>query len=187
AIVVARNGNGTVRVVSGYGNLAQKTPIRATDRFRIGSLTKTFVSTVALQLIDEGKLSFTDSVEHWLPGLVPNGQKISVRELLNMRAGLYDYLNEDKTIVHRLETGDLTHRYTPEELVGLATAHNPHFAPGAGWSYCNTCYILMGLIIEKATGNSIGAELDRRIFAPLKLRDTTFDTEPLIKGRHSRG
>jgi D-alanyl-D-alanine carboxypeptidase len=86
---------------------------------------------MALQLVDEGKLSLDDTVEHWLPGLIPGGEKISVRQLLNMWAGLYDYLNEDKTIEHRLEAGDLTHRYAPKELVALATAHKPNFAPGA--------------------------------------------------------
>jgi D-alanyl-D-alanine carboxypeptidase len=142
---------------------------------------------VALQLVDEGKLSLDDTVERWLPGVVPNGRNISVRELLNMRAGLYDYLNQDKTILHRLEAGDLTHHYAPKELVALATAHKPNFAPGASYSYCNTCYILMGLIIEKATGRTIGAELKRRIFVPLHLRGTSFDTQPLIAGSHSRG
>src|SRR5215471_1523092 len=187
AIAVVRDGKGTVRVVSGYGTLMPKTPIRATDRFRVGSLTKTFVSTVALQLVDEGKLSLDDTVEHWLPGLVPGGEKITVRELLNMRAGLYDYLNQDTTIVHRLETGDLTHRYAPKELVALATAHKPNFPPGAGWSYCNTCYVLVGLIVEKASGHAIEAELKRRIFEPLHLRGTSFDSAPLIAGNHSRG
>jgi D-alanyl-D-alanine carboxypeptidase len=187
AIAVVRDGTTSVSVASGYGNVARKTRIRTADRFRVGSLTKTFVATVAFQLVDEGKLSLADSVERWLPGLVPNGRNITVRELLNMRAGLYDYLNQDQTILHRLETGDLTHRYAPTELVGLATAHKPNFAPGTSWSYCNTCYILVGLIIEKATGHTIAAELRRRIFAPLKLRGTTFDTGPLIAGSHSRG
>ena len=187
AIALVRNGNKTIRVVSGYGNVANKTRIRATDRFRVGSLTKTFVSTVALQLVDEGKLSLDDTVEQWLPGIVPGGDRISVRQLLNMRAGLYDYLNQDKTILRRLESGDLTHRYAPKELVALATAHKPNFLPGASWSYCNTCYVVLGLIIEKATGHTVGAELTRRIFRPLQLRDTSFDTEPLIAGSHSRG
>src|SRR5262245_16269429 len=103
AILVVRDGKRMVRIVSSNGNLAPKTPIRAADRFRVGSLTKTFVSTVALQLVDEGKLSLDDTVEHWLPGLVPGGEKISVRELLNMRAGLYDHLNQDTTILQHLE------------------------------------------------------------------------------------
>jgi D-alanyl-D-alanine carboxypeptidase len=142
---------------------------------------------VALQLVGEGKLSLDDSVERWLPGLVPSGRKISVRQLLNMRSGLYDYLNEDKTIVKRFEAGDRTYRYKPIELVRIATAHKPHFAPGTGWSYCNTCYVLIGLIVEKATGHSIGAELRRRIFVPLRLRATSFETEPQIAGRHAHG
>src|SRR5215471_18895167 len=154
---------------------------------RDGSLTKTFVSTVALQLVDEGKLALDDTLEHWLPGLVPGGERISVRQLLNMRAGLFDYLNQDTTIVHRLEAGDLTHRYAPKELVALATAHRPNFHAGASWSYCNTCYVLVGLIVEKASGHTIAAELKRRIFEPLQLRDTSFDSEPLIAGNHSRG
>jgi D-alanyl-D-alanine carboxypeptidase len=187
AIVVVRDGGGTVRAASGYGDVSRRTPIRTTDRFRVGSLTKTFVATVVLQLVGEGRLSLADSVERWLPGLVPNGGDISVRRLLNMRAGLYDYLNQDQTIVHRFEAGDLKHRYAPTELVGLATAHKPNFAPGASWSYCNSCYILLGLIVEKATGRTIGAELERRVFEPLQLRGTSFDTEPLIAGRHSRG
>jgi D-alanyl-D-alanine carboxypeptidase len=187
ALVLSRDGNNRIRLTSGYGNLAKKTPIGASDRFRVGSLTKTFVSTVALQLVGEGKLSLDDSVERWLPGLVPNGRNISVRQLLNMRGGLYDYLNEDQTIVHRFEAGNLTYRYTPRELVRIATAHKPNFAPGTSWSYCNTCYVLIGLIIEKATGHSIGAELSQRIFVRLHLRGTTFDTEPQIAGRHSHG
>jgi D-alanyl-D-alanine carboxypeptidase len=187
AIALIRTESGTTRIAGGYGDIARKAPIRTTDRFRIGSLTKTFVSTLALQLADEGTISLDDSVEHWLPGLVPNGRRITVRQLLNMRAGLYDYLNQDKTIVNRYIAGDLTHRYTPHELVGLSTKHKPNFAPGASYAYCNTCYVLIGLIVEKATRHTLAAELQRRIFGPLHLRDTTFDSEPHIAGAHAHG
>jgi D-alanyl-D-alanine carboxypeptidase len=104
-----------------------------------------------------------------------------------MRAGLYDYLNQDQTIVHRFEAGDVAHRYTPRELVELATAHKPNFAPGASFAYCNTCYILIGMIVEKATGHTIGAELKKRIFTPLRLTRTSFDAQPQIAGAHSHG
>ena len=188
AIVLVRDGNQRIRLASGYGYVAKKTPIRTTDRFRIGSLTKTFVSTVVLQLVDEGKVSLGDSVERWLPGLVPNGRKISVHQLLNMTSGLFDYLDDrDKTVANRVQAGDVTYRYSPRELVRIATAHKPNFAPGKGWSYCNTCYVLLGLVVEKATGRSIGTELRRRILTPLHLSHTTFDTEPQIAGRHSHG
>jgi len=186
-IALVRDGNRTMRFASGYGNLAKKTPIRVTDRFRVGSLTKTFVSTVALQLVGEGKLSLDDTVEHWLPGVVPNGENISVHQLLNMTSGLYDYLNEDQTITNRFKAGKLTDRYESLQLVRNATAHKPNFAPGTKYSYCNTCYILIGLIVEKASGRSLGAELKTRIFVPLHLRHTSFDTEPRIAGPHSHG
>lgn len=186
AILLVRSGDETVRLTSGYANLETKTPIRATDRFRIGSLTKTFVSAVVLQLVGEGKLSLDDTVERWLPGLVPNGENISVRQLLNMKAGLYDYA-EDPRLEASLVNGDWAHRWSPRQLVEIAVSHKPLFAPGKGWSYCNTCYILAGMIVEKATGNPIGTELRRRILEPLNLRDTSFDTQRRIAGRHVHG
>jgi D-alanyl-D-alanine carboxypeptidase len=186
AILLVRDANGTLRLTSGYAEVAQKTPIRASDRFRIGSLTKSFVSAVVLQLAAEGRLSLADSVERWLPGVVPGGEKITVRRLLNMKAGLYDYL-DDPRLEESFTSGDWKHRWQPTQLVRIGVSHKPLFKPGAGWSYCNTCYILAGLIVEKATGNSMAGELKRRIFVPLRLRNTTFDTEPRIAGRHAHG
>jgi D-alanyl-D-alanine carboxypeptidase len=188
AIAFAREGNRTIRVTSGYGNLKTRTPIRATDRFRVGSVTKTFVATVVLQLAAEGKLRLHDTVEQWLPGLVPNGENITIRLLLNMRAGLFDYLNDgDQTVLKPYLSGNFTKVWKPRELVRVAVSHKPPFAPGTRWHYCNTCYVLLGLIVEKASGNSLGTELRRRIFTPLRLGATTFDTKPRIAGRHTHG
>jgi D-alanyl-D-alanine carboxypeptidase len=188
AIVLVRDGDRTLRLAGGDAILEPGRRMRPTDRFRIASVTKTFTATVVLQLVGEGKLSLDDTVEHWLPGLVPDGEGITVRQLLNMSSGLYDYLvDEDTTVRDRIESGDVEYRWAPRELVAIATAHEPKFAPGAGYSYCNTCYVLLGLIVEEATGSSIGAELRRRIFTPLRLRATTFDTEPRIAGRHAHG
>jgi D-alanyl-D-alanine carboxypeptidase len=188
AIALVRDGDRAVRLTSGLGDVRARTPIRATDRFRVGSLTKTYVGAVVLQLAGEGKLSLDDTVERWLPGVVPNGQGITVRQLLNMSSGLFDYLDDrNTTILDRFLAGDWTYRYAPLELVGIATAHAPDFPPGQGYSYCNTCYVLAGLIVERATGNPIATELSRRILERLRLRDTHFDTEPRIAGRHSHG
>ena len=186
AILLVRKGDETVRLTSGYGRLTSKTPIRTTDRFRVGSLTKTFVAAVVLQLAAEQKLSLDDSVERWLPGLVPDGAHITIRQLLNMKAGLYDYPN-DPRIEADFVKGNWAHKWQPGQLVEIGVSHKPLFAPGKGWSYCNTCYILAGLIVEKATGNPIGTELKRRIFVPLQLRGTSFDTERRISGRHVHG
>ena len=185
AIALLRDGDQTLRLTSGYGNLEKKEPIRPTDRFRIGSATKTFVATVALQLAGEGTLGLDDTVERWLPGLVPNGQKITIRELLNHTSGLFDYTNDQGFIARVLWKP--TEAWAPAKLVGIATSHEPLFAPGATWSYSNTGYILLGLIVEAASGHSIGTELDRRILRPLHLRATSFSRSPRIAGAYAHG
>jgi D-alanyl-D-alanine carboxypeptidase len=169
AVLLVRDGERTIRLAAGYGDLARRTPLRAGDRFRVGSETKTFVATVVLQLVGERKLSLADTVERWLPGLVPGGQKISVRQLLNQTSGLFDYA-EDKVFERQLDNP--TKVWAPRRLVAIATAHAPLFRPGGRWSYSNTGYILLGLIVEQASGSSLGAELRERIFAPLRLRAT---------------
>jgi D-alanyl-D-alanine carboxypeptidase len=185
AIVLVRHGNQTLRLTTGYANLEKKTPMRPTDRFRIGSVTKTFVATVTLQLVGEGKLALDDPLERWLPGLVPNGKTITVRELLNHTSGLFDVTNDQGFIARVLWKP--TEVWTPRKMIGMATAHKPLFAPGTTWSYSNTGYILLGLIVEAASGNSVGTELERRIFAPLHLRATSFDRSPHIRGSYAHG
>jgi D-alanyl-D-alanine carboxypeptidase len=187
AVALVRDGDRTIRVAGGYGALAKRTPMRARHRFRVGSSTKTFVAAVVLQLAGERKLALDDSVERWLPGLVPNGDQITVRQLLNHTSGLADYApDEDETFIRRV-LANRRRAWQPRELVAIGTAHRPLFAPGARWSYSNTGYILLGLIVEAASGNPLGAELQQRIFAPLRLRATSFDTKPRIAGRHAHG
>lgn len=184
-IVYARDGNRVVRFARGYGRLAPRVPMRVSDRWRTASLTKTYTAVVVLQLAGEGRLSLDDTVERWLPGLVPGGAAITVRQLLNHTSGLFDYF-EDPALVKRV-LHKPTRAWTPQELIAIGTSHRPLFAPGTNSSYSNTGYQLLGLIVEAATGNPIGTELGRRIFEPLRLRDTTFDTQPRIVGRHAHG
>jgi D-alanyl-D-alanine carboxypeptidase len=184
ALVLVRDGDRTVRLTAGYGNLARRTPMRITDRFRVGSETKMFVSTVVLQLVGEGKLSLDDTVERRLPGVIPNGSNITVRQLLNHTSGLYDYA-EDKAFLAQLDNRRKI--WAPRSLIALGTAHKPVFRPGDRWGYSNTGYIALGLMVEAATGHTLGAELRRRIFEPLRLRATSFDTRPQIAGRYAHG
>jgi D-alanyl-D-alanine carboxypeptidase len=93
-VALVRSGHQTWQGASGLGDLGAKRPARAGDRFRIGSVTKSFVATVALQLVGEGKLGLDDHLERWLPRLVPNGDDITVRQLLNHTSGLYDYTDD---------------------------------------------------------------------------------------------
>ena len=186
AILVIRDKNRTVSIASGLGNVDEQTPMRPGDRFRIASHTKTYVATVVLQLVSEGKLRLDDTVEQWLPGLVPNGDEITIRQLLNMTSGLFDY-EQDPRVFAPYINGDLAYHWTPLELVQIAVSHEPLFEPGATQSYSNTGYILAGLIIETATGNTLRGELSHRIFQPLDLRATSFPTRPGIEGRHAHG
>src|SRR5262245_16650751 len=123
AVYVRDKGQTTV-VSRGHDDLAAKRPMNARDRFRVGSVTKSFVSAVVLQLVDEGKLSLDDSVEQWLPGLVPNGSAITIRELLSHRSGLFDYVRDRRILAPYLK-GDLDHVWTPLQIVRIATQHKP--------------------------------------------------------------
>lgn len=185
AVLLVREGDRTTRLTSGLDDLKPQRPMRAGDRFRVGSITKSFVSTVALQLVGERKLALEDTVERWLHGVVPNGKRITVRQLLNHTSGLFDY-SGDRTFVARAFLHPLTD-WTPRRIVAIATAHKARFAPGADWSYSDTNYYVLGLIVEPATKHSLGSELRQRIFAPLHLRATSFPTGPRIAGRYAHG
>jgi D-alanyl-D-alanine carboxypeptidase len=192
AIALQRQGGRRWHAASGVADLETKRPIRATDRFRIGSITKSFVSTVVLQLVGEGRLSLDDTVEHWLPGGVPHGDAITVRMLTNHTSGLYDYLDVPFTLqlLH-----DPFRTVRPLQAVQYAVAHPPLFAPGTRYSYSNTNFILLGLIVaavDEAPAQlqtaSPAFEVYRRIIGPLRLWHTSFPlTDPDIHGPHAHG
>jgi len=185
--------SGKVEVRSGYGDTAGKTPVPWNTHFRVGSATKTFTATVLLQLVGEGRLSLDDTVEQWLPGVVAgngnDGAKITVRNLLQHTSGLYDYvdalefLNNAKDFeANRFRT------LTAPGMVAMAMKHAPSFEPGTDWQYSNTNYLLAGMIIKKITGHDWQQEVQRRIIAPLGLRDTTTPyTNPYLPGPHAVG
>ena len=142
--------------------------MRPADRFRVGSVTKSFMATVLLQLVGERKLRLDDSLERWLPGVVPNGRSITVRELLQHTSGLYDYV--DDSAFRTAVLANPLRVWTPRQLVRIAVSHHPLFRPGRRWSYSNTNYILAGLVIQAVTHRTVAAELRNRIFRPLDLR-----------------
>jgi D-alanyl-D-alanine carboxypeptidase len=173
-LAVSVPGQGIWAGARGVSDRAIGIPMIPTDHFRAASITKMFVATVALQLVQEGWLLLDHSVEHWLPGLVPNGDQITVRELLSHTSGIHDYLSE--AFVKRAldEPGRI---WAPEELVAEAVQHGPVFAPGAPgrWSYSNTNYVLLGMIVERVTHYPLHVEIRNRILNPLGLRDTFFE------------
>ena len=185
-ILLVRDGNRTVRFSAGLGNVARKTPMRANDHFKIASLTKSYTAAVVLQLVGEGKLGLDDSVEQRLPGLVPNGNKITIRRLLNHTSGLADFEVNPRYLKPYL-SGNFGYYWAPRQLVEMGVSQKPLFAPGTHYSYSNTNYVLAQLIVEKVTGNTIGAELTRRIFQPLHLGDTSYPTKPGLPSPYAHG
>ncbi|WP_053227254.1 serine hydrolase domain-containing protein [Solirubrobacter soli] len=183
-IVLSRDSAHTTRLAVGVGDLKTHARLEASDRFRVGSVTKAFTATIVLQLAGEQRLGLDDTVEQHLPGVVPNGSQITIRQLLNMTSGLADYLGDDDTVANSAGTD---RRFTPQELVGFATAHPVHSAPGAEWRYCNTCYVLLGMIAERVDGRPIATQMRERIFTPAHLRHTTFESGSRIAGRHAHG
>ncbi|MFJ3665525.1 serine hydrolase domain-containing protein [Streptomyces sp. NPDC090106] len=159
AALLAREESGTRYAEAGPG-------IARADHFRAGSLTKTFVATVVLQLAAEHRLKLSDTVERHLPGLVRgagnDGRALTLRSLLTHTSGLYDFT---------ADTGG-TIPLTPLDAVRVALTHPPS-APGR-YAYSNTNYVLLGLVVQQVTGRSYAAEAERRIIAPLRLSGTSF-------------
>ncbi|MFE2141515.1 serine hydrolase domain-containing protein, partial [Streptomyces sp. NPDC059456] len=156
-------------------------------RFRIGSVTKTFSSVVLLQLVNEGKLSLDAPVDQYLPGLLPDN-RITVRHLLTHRSGLSDYTNAmfDKTVPGFEAVRNKV--FTYQELVALSLREPRTSEPGVAYSYSNTNFVVVGMLIEKATGNAVAKEYDRRIIKPLKLKNTSYvHPSTQIKGAHLHG
>ncbi|MFF2039838.1 serine hydrolase domain-containing protein [Kitasatospora sp. NPDC058170] len=192
AVAYARNGERESRVAAGVADTATGERARPDHRFRIASNTKSFVSTVLLQLEGEGRLSLDDSVEKWLPGVVRgngnDGAAITVRQLLNHTSGIYDPTNEPEFFAPYLERHDWGYVYTPREVIARALQTEPKFKPNEGWYYSNTNYLLAGLVIEAVTQHSAPSEIRRRILAPLGLKDTSFPlTDPDVHGPHLHG
>ncbi|MFE4257707.1 serine hydrolase domain-containing protein [Streptomyces sp. NPDC056883] len=156
-------------------------------RFRIGSVTKTFSSVVLLQLVDEGKIELDRPVNAYLPGLLPD-DRITVRHLLTHRSGLADYTNA--MFEHTVPGFEAVRNkvFTYQELVGLSLAEPRTTEPGVAYKYSNTNFVVVGMLIEKATGKPVAKEYERRIIKPLKLKNTSYvHPGTTIKGLHANG
>ncbi|MFF8810940.1 serine hydrolase domain-containing protein [Streptomyces pactum] len=172
-------------VARGVADLDSGRPMRAADRLRIGSVSKTFTATVVVQLAAEGRLRLDDPVERHLPGLIRgdghDGRTITVRQLLQHTSGIADYV--DAIGAQSVETWRYRH-FEPRELVELGLKLP---RPQGPWHYSTTNTVLAGLIVEKVTGRGVEAEVTRRIIRPLGLRDTYWPGDATrIRGAHSR-
>ncbi|MFD7257905.1 serine hydrolase domain-containing protein [Streptomyces sp. NPDC059874] len=156
-------------------------------RFRIGSVTKTFSTVVLLQLVAEKKIELDTSVNHYLPGLLPD-DRITVRHLLTHRSGLADYT--DAMFADTVPGFEAVRNkvFGYEELVKLSLGEPRTTEPGVSYKYSNANFVVVGMLIEKVTGHPIAKEYDRRIIKRLGLRNTSY-VHPgrEIKGLHVHG
>lgn len=173
--VLARvtDGDADQTASAGVSQLGKEKPADPGGHFRIGSVTKTFVATIIAQLADERVLAFDDPVDDHLPSVVPGGDAITIRQLLNHTSGLYDYMHDEGYSTNRWRGENRFDHYDPAQLLDVAFGHEPYFAPGEGWHYSNTNYIVLGLLIEAVTGGSYPDNVERRILKPLKLNETS--------------
>jgi D-alanyl-D-alanine carboxypeptidase len=173
AVVLLRTPQGDFTAASGTTQLNTTNPPRADTYFRIASNTKTMTAAVILQLAQEGKdklsLSLSDPVSKYVPG-VPNGDNITIAQLLEMRSGLYNYTNAPE--VSASIDRDPTKVWTREELLAIAFARPPNAPPGTKYEYNNTNYALLGLIIEKVDGKPLAQAMQDRLFGPLEMQHT---------------
>ncbi|BDA69523.1 hypothetical protein CAL7716_036890 [Calothrix sp. PCC 7716] len=191
SVAVTTTDGSTWLGVGGLSNIAEVTPMQTDDRFYIGSVTKPMVSTVVLQLLQEGTLNLEDTVSKWLPDLarlIPNSDRITVRQLLNHTSGVKDYLAAGLTqdLLNNPALG--FQPWTVEEILTTYVAGKPaDFNPGEQFNYSNTGYRLLGEIIETATNTTLSQQLQERIFKPLGMTNTFYDRSERIKGDITHG
>ncbi len=156
----------------GDADLATHRPLMPDDHFRIGSNTKTFVISVLLQLVDEGKLSLDDPLSRFSLGVaIPNAEHITVRELCQMRSGLFEAYDVPEIDQAKVTPDSI---WDPRTLIGWAVKQKPYFTPGTAYRYSNTNYLILGLIIESVTKDTVGDQIAKRLLAPFHLTQTSY-------------
>lgn len=151
-----------------------------TTNVRIASISKIFTAVVVLQLVEEGALALDAPVSTYLPALLRNGDAITIRYLLQHRTGLYDYLEDRNFVAQPYRSPQRL--FEPRELVAYATQFPAAFAPGSAgnWDYSSTNFVILGLVVEQVTGNSLAQEMRQRIFEPLGLDQTYFAPDEAV-------
>ena len=170
AMVLLRTPAGKFDVAFGTTAIGASTPPAADTHLRIASNTKTMTGALIVLLAQDGKLKFSDPVSSYVPG-VPNGENITVAELLKMRSGLYGY-TADPGLAAAMDA-EPSKAWTPQEVLAIAFGQPPQFAPDASYEYNNTNYMLLGLIAEKAGGRPLSQQFEDRLFVPFGLEHTS--------------
>lgn len=183
SILVADHGKVIYKKGFGKANMEWDIPNAPDTKFRLGSITKQFTSMLIMQLVAEGKLNLQATVSKYLPDYSKvNGDKITIHQLLTHTSGIPNY-----TSLPNFFKNLSRNPYTPTEMLGMFADSVLDFTPGERFSYSNSGYILLGAIIEKATGKSYEAVLQEKIFDPLKMKNSGYDHHNTILKKRASG
>jgi len=168
----------------GTGDLATGEPMRLDDHMRIASVTKTFTATAILQLVDQGKLSLADTLGKFIDG-IPNGETITIRNMLDMSSGIFDF-TIDQTFMDKVNADPLMD-FSPDDVIEILRRNKADFAPGEKVVYCDTNFILLGVILEKVSGEPAIPYIMKNVVAPATLTHTTFPASPDMAEPYAHG
>ncbi len=168
----------------GLADVTTGRPYALADHVRIASITKTFTATAVLQLVDQKRLALDDTLDRYVPG-IPNGKKVTIRDLLAMSSGIYDYTSDPNFATAFV--ADPARPWIPQQAVKIMREHSPDFVPGTKTVYSDSNYILLGLILEQVTAETAGYVINRRVVEPAKLTQTVFPLTPTLPRPHPTG
>jgi CubicO group peptidase (beta-lactamase class C family) len=160
----------------GYANVEHQVPVKPETIFQVASLTKQFAATEVMLLVQEGRLGLDDPITKYLDGAPKQWQSITIRHLLNHTSGVHDTLPED-----------LRRDLSEDEIARRAFDHPLDFPPGSRWSYCNTGYELLGIVVRRVSGRSWGDFLRQRVFTPLGMTTARVISEEEIVPNRAAG
>ncbi len=177
-------GHGKYVAALGTGDRANGTPLSIGDHFRIASVSKSFIAEAALCLVDQRRLSLTDTLSSFIPGIT-NGHKITIAHLLDMTSGIYDYVDDPELTLR--ETAEPNLPFALRDVLAIIRRNDPYFAPGAGVRYDNSNYYLLGAIIAQVTGRPLPEVVHNLVLKPLHLNHTSYPTTSSIPAPFSHG
>ncbi|ELP67048.1 beta-lactamase [Streptomyces turgidiscabies Car8] len=184
AVGVWMPGKGSYVHATGVADTVTRRPMTTDGYVRIGSETKTFTVTALLELVDDQRIRLDDPISRYVHG-VPDGHRITLRHLAEMRSGLFPYTSDPDFVQDLLS--DPKRSFTPREVLAYGFRHENTFAPGAEFQYSNTNLVLLGLVIEKVSGQRLADFIDERVLRPARLRHTLFPKGAEFPEPHPRG
>jgi CubicO group peptidase (beta-lactamase class C family) len=182
SFVVTKGGEVVASGAYGFADLENRVPATVGTVYAIGSVTKTFTAAAVLALVDDGRLSLDDPLGKYVPAFPEPGRGATVRQLLNHTSGI-----RSVTSLGPRYWAQAGREIEPPDLVALFAGEPPDFPPGTAYRYSNSGYVLLGLVVEKASGMPWGAFVTKRLLVPLGLTGTRDGQGPALVPGRARG